>query len=140
MQTRLNNHHRNLIYWLVLFSLILALALGMRCPFTVRAKETITKTYIPTLIRTEKKSPPLEPLINNNEISEQTCNSAPSTGFLYLPFDTSYNGQNNDWFLKMTSAFDHHYPDYTCSEGNKNERCIQRGMRIVLWEGEEARP
>ena len=68
----------------------------------------------------------------------QTCTAAPSTGFLFLPFDTTLN--NNDWLSQMTSAFDHHYPDYTCSEGEKNSTCTERGMEIDLWSGDTAFP
>lgn len=63
---------------------------------------------------------------------------APSTNFLFLPFDTATSG--GDWLTLMTSAFDHHYPDYTCSQGLTKPSCQQRGMQIALWEGEIAKP
>ena len=74
------------------------------------------------------------------DVSGQACTPSPSTGFLYLPFDTNYSGQDNDWLRRMTATFDHHYPDYTCSTGQKTARCREKGMKLVLWEGEEARP
>lgn len=62
--------------------------------------------------------------------------SNPSDNFLYLPFRTS----SGDWLTMMTSAFDHHYPDFTCAQGPHTDACKTRGMQIVIWEGEVARP
>ena len=61
--------------------------------------------------------------------------AAPPSNFLFLPFDTD----DGDWLSQMTSAFDHHYPDYTCSLG-LTPRCKDLQMEIALWEGEIARP
>lgn len=68
--------------------------------------------------------------------SVSTCNAAPSEYFLFLPYDTSTGG---DWLERMTAAFDHHYPDYTCSLG-LTTTCLERGMEIAIWESELARP
>lgn len=63
--------------------------------------------------------------------------SNPANNFLYLPFQTS----SGDWLTMMTSAFDHHYPDYTCSVGGPNTyNCKTRKFEIAIWEGEVARP
>jgi photosystem II stability/assembly factor-like uncharacterized protein len=64
------------------------------------------------------------------------------TGFLFLPFRAT----KGDWLTLMQSAFDHHYPDYTCSLGPGRTgttgkfNCQTVGMEIALWEGEVARP
>lgn len=76
------------------------------------------------------------PHLNADVMAQEDCVAAPSTNFLFLPYDTDTGG---DWLERMTSAFDHHYPDYTCSQGFDRE-CQDRDMRIVLWEGEEAQP
>ena len=68
--------------------------------------------------------------------TEQACDPAPGDHFLFLPYDTRTGG---DWLTRMTAAFDHHYPNYTCSLGLSPE-CEHRGMEIALWEGEIARP
>ncbi len=70
------------------------------------------------------------------------CTENPSTAFLYLPFvhhTTTEDDGPGDWMELMTSAFDHHYPDYTCSFGDQTN-CANRGREIVLWEGETAYP
>jgi len=64
--------------------------------------------------------------------SQDTCQAAPATHFLYLPWDTNSGG---DWHNKMTSVFDHDSPNYACSTGQCN-----RSMKIDVWTGEEARP
>ena len=61
----------------------------------------------------------------------------PADNFLYLPFREP---EGADWLTLMTSAFDHHYPDYTCSQGPGTDACRERGMEITLWDGEEAYP
>jgi hypothetical protein len=64
------------------------------------------------------------------------CSPAPPTNFLFLPFDTDTEG---DWLEKMTSAFDHHYPDYRCSSSNA-PTCEDSEKKIVLWNGDAAEP
>jgi len=68
-------------------------------------------------------------------VSQDALN--PTDNFLYLPFQEP---EGADWLTLMTSAFDHHYPDYTCSTGPGTEACRERGMEIALWDGEEAYP
>ena len=69
--------------------------------------------------------------------TQESCLASPLTNFLFLPYDTGVYG---DWMLKMTAAFDHHYPDYSCSVTGLNQTCLNRGLEIRLWEGEVARP
>ncbi len=68
--------------------------------------------------------------------TDASCEAAPASNFLFLPYDT---GTGGDWLDTMTAAFDHHFPDYTCSLG-LDSNCINRGMKIVLWDGEVASP
>ena len=74
------------------------------------------------------------------------CTPNPPNAFLYLPF--GFHDNPNDWLGLMTSAFDHHFPDYSCSLGDFN-RCNQDkdgdgipdiGRKIIIWEGEVAYP
>ena len=64
-----------------------------------------------------------------------TPTPAPADHFLFLPFNT---GTEGDWLARMTSAFDHHNPNYSCSA--RSQACDLQDRRIVLWNGDEAKP
>jgi hypothetical protein len=66
-----------------------------------------------------------------------SCVAAPSSNFMFLPFDVDPVIEG-DWLTLMSSAFDHDFPNYSCLYPGSG--CDEENRKIIIWNGDEARP